>query len=579
MKYLRIIIGSLLLALLVACGGGGGSAGTTPGSTSGETTTPTTTATSTITSTVADFIFELDKTSIANSGSDKAVLTVTAVNAARNVVANAPVSVSVDADAVFSANTSTTDASGKFVGNITIGGNKSDRTITATIKVNNLTKVASIRVVGSKISFSTVPATPVPGQSVTLNISTSDSAGNPIPDVTIALNGTAGVIGTLTANISGNQLTTFIAPVVEGTYTVVVSGLGVSTTKIIQVVVPGAASIPAAIGPVSSVSLNPQPTSISPNTAGSTTNRAKLSAKFLTTGNAGLKNMRVRFEIVAPVLGNGESISTGDAAVYTDASGVAEADYIPGTRSSPTNGVTVRACYKLTDFTSTSDCPFEVPATLTVAGNPLSISISHDNTMSKGLGGIAYIKKFLIQVNDAAGVAVKDAIVSTSVDITHYGKGSNWSSDYLDVEVPSITDFHSDLNLPAGFISSLQASTYTPGTNEKIWCINEDRNRNGSLDIGEDRNSDGVVQPRKAEIIVSYVNGNRTDLNGQMLVQISYGQNMGRWLAYTLRATTAVAGSEGDASKNYVTNVIQDDVVNGSFLTPPFGVGACNASN
>jgi hypothetical protein len=107
--------------------------------------------------------------------------------------------------------------------------------------------------------------------------------------------------------------------------------------------------------------------------------------------------------------------------------------------------------------------------------------------------------------------------------------------------------------------------------------LNEDWNRNGFLDTGsgEDINSDGSIQPKKAEVIVSYVNGNKTDANGQLLVQVSYGQNMGGWLAYTLRATTGVAGSEGDAAKSYVTDVLQGDVANGSFRTPPFGSNSC----
>lgn len=41
------------------------------------------------------------------------------------------------------------------------------------------------------------------------------------------------------------------------------------------------------------------------------TNWAKLSAKFLTTGNTSIPNMRVRFEILQPALGSGEEISTG----------------------------------------------------------------------------------------------------------------------------------------------------------------------------------------------------------------------------------------------------------------------------
>lgn len=565
---MKTLWAALLVGFLSACGGGGGSPGAVPG------------VTDTVTSaSVADVVFELDKATIVNTGTDAAKLTVSVLDASRNVMAGVPVQVSLSPDGVFQkTNGDVTDSKGQFVGLITIGSNKANRVITATVRVGTLTRVASVQVTGSQISLTPVPATPTPSQSVSLNVATRDSAGAAIPNVSLTLGGTAVAPSGAITDLSGNAVITFVAPGSVGTYTVVVTALGTSVTKIIEVVAAGASGKPAAEGVASTASLTPVPTTIQPNTEGGTTNRSKLSAKFQTSSNTGIANMRVRFEIVPPALGSGEAISTGDATVYTDAAGVAEADYIAGTRSSPTNGVVVRACYSPTDFASTTACPNEVVATLTVAGAPLSISISDNNLLEKGLGNIAYIKKFLIQVNDAAGVAVRDAIVSASVDITHYGKGVAWEYPYEAVSTPNIRDIHPDYSpapLPVGAVATLQPSDVTPVTGQKIWCLNEDWNRNGFLDTGEDVNVDGSIQPRKAEVIVSYVNGNKTDANGQLLVQVTYGQNMGKWLAYTLRATTGVAGSEGDAAKSYVTDVLQADVENGSFRNPPFGSGSC----
>src|SRR5690349_11288675 len=94
------ILGALLLAVLMtACGGGGGSPGTT---TSGVPTTPTGTSTVAVTTTTAvvsptltvtDFALFTDKTAMNNSGTDKAQLTVVAVDANRNVVSGAKVAV------------------------------------------------------------------------------------------------------------------------------------------------------------------------------------------------------------------------------------------------------------------------------------------------------------------------------------------------------------------------------------------------------------------------------------------------------------------------------------------------------
>ena len=599
-KNILNVTGGLLVAALVGCGGGGGSAGTPSSGTGSNPTTTTpvvitqtgvvTAPTSTVTVAVAaDFIFRLDKQALSTSGGDSALLTIQAVDSNRNVVANVPVSVAVDAGAVFSSLVvgTATNAFGEYIGNITIGGNKSNRTINAKIVVSGIEKTASILVVGSQITVTPVPATPAPGQVVSINLASLDSAGASVASVPILLSGSSGVLGTSTTDLSGQKIATFTAPLTPGSYSIVASGLGVSTTKVIQVISPTGGGFPDAVGIVSSASLSPQPSSIPPNQLGATTSRAKLTARFLTPANAGLRNLRVRFEILQPGLGSGESVSTGDSTVYSDVSGIAESEYIAGTRSSPTNGVLLRACYKASDFSSALDCPNSVTTTFTVAGTPLSISIGDDNLLEKGLGSIAYLKKFLIQVNDASGVAVKDAIVSVSVDITHYGKG-RFSGTYPIGSVPPTILDPSLGTIPTGTSSFVivPSSIITPSelyqsttTIANVWCVNEDKNRNGALDMGEDTNSDGILTPRKAEVIVSYSSGNTTNASGQMLVQVTYGQNVGRWLSYTLRATTRVAGSEGDASKSYITDVLQADVANGSFLTPPYGFGSCSVRN
>ena len=586
-KNILNLVGGLLLVALVGCGGGGGSAGTPAGSSAGSTGT-TTVPTGTQTGVVAsDFIFELDKQSLSSAGTDKALLTILAVDNNRNVLANVPVSISVDQGGVFSSTSAgtVTNVSGQFTGVISIGGNKSNRTINTKITISGIEKIASVQVVGSQILVTPVPATPTPGQVVVVNLDSLDSAGVSIPSVAITLAGSSGASGLNTTDISGKKSLTFNAPALPGSYSIVASGLGVTTTKIIQVVSPTGSSFPSADGIVSSASLSPQPSSISPNQPGETLNRARLTAKFSTATNQGIRNMRVRFEILPPGLGNGEAISTSDSVVYSDAAGVADTEYIAGIRSSPTNGVKVRACYKSSDFSSATDCPNSVQATLTVAGTPLSISISDDNLLEKGLGNIAYLKKFLLQVNDASGVAVKGAIVSVSVDITHYGKGRFTGLYPLGNLAPSIQDPSlAYVATGTSTVSVIPSATISPGfllnssdnRFANVWCVNEDTNRNARMDAGEDVNGDTFLTPKKAEVIVSYASGNTTDANGQMLVQVTYGQNVGRWLSYTLRVTTQVAGSEGDASKSYITDVLQGDVSNGSFLTPPYGVGSCS---
>ena len=562
MRFINFLWAFLIAVLVTACGGGGGSAGTTPGGMGGSSAVI-----------VSDLSFELSANQLPNTGTDSVTLTVTAVNASRNAVAGLPVTVSVDSG-VFTPSSAATDTNGRYTGQITIGGNRANRVINATITANGVTRTAAVQVVGSQIAVTATPANPTPGQLVTLNILASNASSVGVAGAMITLNG--GAIGsqprTVTTDSIGSAVVTFNAPTAAGSFPLTISGLGVMRSQ--DILVNPSVGIPTNL-PISSASLTAQLTSIPPNAANSTINRSRLSARFLNQMNTGVQNLRVRFELASPTLGTGEAISTGSFTVLTDANGSAEADYISGLRTSPTNGVILKACYSQTDFLSSSDCPQFVTTNLTVASQPLSITISNNNTLQSGLGGIAYIQQFLVQVSDSAGAAVRDAVVSTSVNITHFGKGVfALPIDYQ--------RFRSVPPTAADIYGPTFPSTDVPTATQRVWCVNEDTNRNGSVDTlpsPEDFNGNGRLEPRQAEVIVSFVSGNRTDGNGQMLIQVSYGQNVGSWLAFSLRATTNVAGSEGRSERAFMTGILEDDVPNGSFRTPPYGTGSCTAPN
>jgi hypothetical protein len=583
MKFVKYLAGTALVCLLAACGSGGGSPGSTPGNTSTGTGSTPLSATA---ASIADYIFEIDKSTIRNSGSDNVILTVTALDASRNIVSDVPVSVAVDAGGVFTPNLgNATNATGKYTGFIGIGGNKTNRNINARITVNGIVKVATVAVIGTKISVTPVPAVPQPGQTVTLNIKVTDSGDIGIAGTTVNLSGSLGAGGSVVTDGSGNATVVVTAPL-AGSYVAIASASGETFSLPISVVTPGGGSVvtvPIAVGPFSGAVLLPNPTTIAPNTAGSSVNRSVLTAKFIRSDNTTIANMRVRFQIMPDALGAGEFISTGDTIVYSGVDGIATADYVAGLRTSPTNGVKIRACFDFVDFPA-STCPNATDGSLTVNSRPLAISIGNFNKLETGLGGIAYVEKFLIQVADASGVAVPDAVVSMSVDITHFGKGfyegpQNTTSTYslLGGIPPTLSTLVYSTTGQA--ISTSTFPTYSafevPSGAVRVWCMNEDRSRNGFNDAGEDLNNNNLLEPSKSEVIVSFVNGNKTDANGSMLVQVSYPQNMGGWLAYTLKATTNVVGSEGTKERAFITAVLEGDEANGSFRTPPFGFGRC----
>ncbi|MEJ8837940.1 Ig-like domain-containing protein [Ramlibacter sp. AN1133] len=546
-RQLKALAALLLAGVLASCGGGGGSPGSTgTGTGTDGTGTGTGTGGTTPTPVAASMIFELSKPALDNSGTDSTVLTATALDANNNPVAGVPFSVSVDSG-VFTPDATATGADGRATGKITIGGNKTNRNITAAIKVGTQTATAVVPVAGGQITVSPVPATPAPGQSVRVDVKVVDSTGAAVVNTPVTFSGSLGLTGTVNTDVNGNATGNLgAAPATPGTYTVEVAALGVQGTRSVQVISGAGSGIADAVGPISSASLAIVPNTIGPNTVGSSTNRAALRAKFLNASNQAVQNVRVRFQVTSPSLGPTEALSTADGTVFTDVNGEAIADYIAGTRSSPTNGVTIRACYGLTDASiANGACPNQVTGALTVASQPLSITLGDNNLLARGNNSLTYIKQFDVAVVDAAGNAVSGAQISASVDILTYDKGATFTA-------PRVT------------------------------CANEDLNRNGALDTSpvEDVNGNGTLEPHKADIALSFLGSNATGANGRMSFQVEYPQNVATWLSYTVKVTTSVNGSEGTVSKNFVTGFIEGDQTNGSFRTPPYGAALdCTSPN
>lgn len=584
-------LGALLIAsALVACGGGGGSPGGTSntGGGGGTTTNPTTA--------VADFAVFTDSATITNNGTDSALLTVVAVDANRNVVPGATVVVSTDAGSVYVPANTVTDATGAVTGTIQTGGDKTDRDITVSVTVNGVTKRTSVRVSGSKLTLAATPAAPVPGQNVTLTATLLDAGGTGIAGKTITLGGNLpGVTGqTVTTNATGQASLTFAAPTTAGVYTISASGSGTIAADYQITVFASGSAVPAAVIPAGvNPSLSASPNVLSINTAGSEANKSVLRFLMLDAANQPVQNVRVRFvDQTTGLAAVGAKISSADTVLYTDNSGSVSTQYIAGQNNSPTNGVRVRACYKATDFTSADIDACRagtggmfVDATLTVAGQALALSIGDDNLLQTGPGGAGtYIKRFAVTVADSAGRAVANAPVDISVDLTHYSKGNASTTQTLSISSVPLS--------PTGAFPSLT----TAPAGGRVWCPNEDANRNGVVDPttvfgagttsenyngSVDSNGQPTLEPRKSDLIISYDDPTVTTTNerGVLVIRVEYSQRFATWLAYKVRVTANVSGSQGLSERLFVTNFLEQDAENGSFLTPPYGVNSCVSPN
>lgn len=549
MQMIRRLFLALAVSGLAACGGGGSS--TSPFGGPAPVTPPPVTGPGT---SASDLILVASATQLPNTASSVINLTVTAVDTSRVVVAGAAVSLSADAEGVVTQSATSTDPTGKVTGTLSIGGNRANRVITVTARSGEVTRTAQIQVVGTTITSTLVPAVVAPGAAGQVQYRVVDQTGNPMVGqaVSISVPGTPGLAPTpplsATAVTGSNGEFTFnyTAPTVTGSYEVAATIAGLTDTR--RVTVQSAATVPEVTLVISSASVSANPSVVGVNLAGSSSSRSEIRALFLTSGNRPVPDVRVRFDLDSDVNTIGGSFSTGSAILYSDANGVVTTAYVPSSRSSPTNGLTVRACYGRSDTDpGLLSCSQNARVRLTVVSEPLGVSIGTNELIV--VSELSYTKRFLVSVADSAGNAKADVPLSASVDLPQFRKGAYTVSGPRWVKVLDST------------------------------CGNEDGNRNGVLEAGEDRDIDGRLEPGRSDVTVRLVNP-RTGPDGTAILEITYAKNFATWVdAWITVSASGVAGTEGRAT--FKLDPVPGDAaaftnvaVPPAFVVSPYGVTA-----
>ncbi len=532
-----------LAALLAACGGGNSdpcgidpscvsSSGSGSGSGSGGT-TPVPVA--------SDLTLVLSSASLQNGGADTVEARVTAVDANRNLLAGVPVTFSVDANATALPAGKVTDASGVLTARIGIGADRANRVITVKATAGGLAREVALQVTGVRVVGTALPATVVPGAAGSVRFRVTDINSNPLPQQTIVVSGVGGVDVTAKTDSIGEYLYAFTAPAAAGSVNISGEAVGVKTTK--TVLVQAASALPAAprTPAVSSASVSLS-SLVVPVNSGNTSNQIEARALIVRTGNAPARDLRVRF-VLDPAENIPGTLSTGDVLLYTDSTGVVSTNYIPGNRTSPLDGVTIRACWDYADF-AVGTCPNVAKANLTVVAEPLSVSVGTDNVISFGPTGIDYQKSYLVQVNDASGAPKGDVTITAQVDLLGYFTGK-W------VLPPSALDW-----------------VYQPTST--VRCDNEDLNRNSINDAGEDANLNGQLDPRKADVLVSVAGSGKTDALGQAVLRLNYPQSVASWVVFRISVGAGgIGGSEGRAAFSALLPVLDAHVTSQDRVKPP----------
>ena len=518
---LNRIASFMLVSLLAACGGGGGSAGTT-NSSSG-------------TTAVSDLILTVSAATLANTGTASVLVTATALDASRNTLASVPVTLSADGGAVLSAVTGkTTGTDGTVSASLGIGGSQANRVLTVTAVSSGITKTATVQVTGAKITATSSAPVIAPSGQGSVRYKVVDGAGNPMANQTVDVSATSftPAQATGTTDASGVFVFAFAAPSTVGNYTVVTNVAGTSDVQAINVQ-PGTL-VPSVTASIIAASVSANPSVVAVNLAGSTSSQSEIRALFLGANNKPIQNVRARFDLDGDANSIGGTFSTGNTILYSDSNGVVTTAYSPGTRSSPTDGVTVRVCYGVSDSDpnlSPQTCTVSQKVTLTVVAEPLGVTIGTDATIIVDRNdGLVYVKKFVVSVSDAAGVAKADVNLVASVDLTNYRKGRY--------------DVATDRNGVTAWFKIKSANII----GDTAICSNEDANRNGVLEDGEDLNGDGQLWPRKPDVTIRLLTP-KTAADGTAQLEITYAKDHGSWVdALITVAASGVAGSEGRAT-------------------------------
>jgi hypothetical protein len=531
----------------------------------------------------ADLSLVLSAPTLTNAGTTTIAATATAVDANRNAVSGIPITLKVDSSALLTVSGPTTNVAGVVTGNVGIGSDRSNRLVTVTATSGTLTRSASFRVVGADLTAAFTPLIDAGSANNRIEFKLVDTnaaamVGQPISVSSPGLPSTTGV-----TDFAGKFIYEFTAPSTTGSLAFTAAAAGDSETVVISVQQPGGGAIPPATESPRSASIAPSPSVVSVNTVGSTLNQVELRALFLGANNQPIPRVRVRFDL------DGNAFSTdgvvnwlGGNFAYSDSSGVARGTFIPGQRSSPTNGVTVRACYDVNDFPA-GTCPFATTATLTVASEALSVSIGTNELIKSGV--LTYIKEFVVLVVDAAGQAKSDVLITPSIDLTDYYKGFYVRPDDTWVQtmtLPPTERYRWEGN------SWLRSSAGLTGLGR---CPNEDINRNAVREAAafdanvsapaianrsEDLNWNGDLDPRKADVAIRMVGSPRTDTSGLAVLQIEYPRNLGSWIDFVITVTASgITGTEVRAKFSDRLPVPVEAVkAEGSpaFVTSPYGV-------
>ncbi len=409
----------------------------------------------------------------------------------------------------------TTDSSGQAQFDLT-----ATTTDTLTVTALGLTTTKSISVSSDSFAF-TSPAANTEvnlgvSQALTVNL---QSGGAPVANETISFSATRGTLSPAASamtDASGNATVDISSANAGAAVITATTSTGVSTTRTIEFV----ATTP------DSINVQANPFTIAPN------DQSAITAVVRDASNNLVKNQTVNFTLNDVT--NGQ-LTVGSA--VTDSQGRAQTFYTASSATSAKDGVVVTATVANTAISDS--------VALTVARREVFITIGTGNDIEEP-NQSQYKIQFAVQVTDSQGNGVSGVTVVLSLLSELYTKGF-WF-------LPQLGDWQQAITIDP--VDPVTGSNY---------CADEDVNRNGILDMGEDYNASGKIE---AGNVAAVVPGTvTTDASGFALVEVIYPQQFARWVQVILEAQTSVQGTESSNSSRFILPIAAADVERDS--SPP----------
>ncbi len=301
----------------------------------------------------------------------------------------------------------------------------------------------------------------------------------------------------------------------EASFSIMAMNAGQSTISATTVNGPSATlSVEFVATTPNTIEVQANPFTIAPNSQSAITAVVRDAA-----GNL-VKNVIVDFE-VTDFTGGGLSVP----AAVTDSQGRAQTFYTSNSQTSSVDGVAIKATVAGTGIDST--------ALLTVAGREVFFTFGTGNTIFESADTTQYRVPYVIQVTDTDGRPVAGVEVIMRVNSVKYIKGY-WCGN----------------EAAAGWVGIVSDR-----------CDDEDFNRNGILDLGEDINLNESIEAGNIATVAPAQGQSDTitDSSGFTRVDIIYPQEYGGWLEVELEARASVQGTESSETGRYLLNVAASD--------------------